>query len=88
MKVERTSFYVISTKNGWAGQTCRRRRHRAASSVFDVQRAPGRLAARCRLVARWRVCPQTRRLECTWSLEAATCDDLLCRHTIRRWRGR
>jgi hypothetical protein len=42
-----------------------------------------------RLVARWRVCPETRRLECSWSLEPVACDGQLCRsRAIKRGRAR
>ena len=42
-----------------------------------------------RLVARWHVCPATRQLECTWSLEPVGCDSQLCRsRTHKRGYGR
>jgi hypothetical protein len=42
-----------------------------------------------RLVARWHICPTTRRLECTWSLEPVGCDSQLCRsRTHKRGYGR
>jgi hypothetical protein len=54
----------------------------AAKVSFIVRRTPNRLAAH------WRICPQTQRLECSWSLEAAVSDDHLCHFPIRRRRVR
>ena len=36
-----------------------------------------------RLVARWHVCPKTRRLECAWSVEPVACDGQLWRSRAR-----
>ena len=46
--------------------------------TFAPRRTTGRLAAH------WHVCPQSRRPECSWSLETAVSDGQLCRYLGRR----
>jgi len=41
-----------------------------------------------RLIARWHVCPETHRLECSWSLEPVASDDQLCRSLGQRRRNK
>jgi hypothetical protein len=82
MKLARTTLFVICTNDlGRAGRNYRQPPRPNATSTFDIRR-PRRLAAK------WHVCPQTHRLECSWSLEAAPPDDQLCRHTMQRRRRR
>jgi hypothetical protein len=81
MKLARTNLFVICTNDlDRAGRNYRQSRRPNATRTFDVRRPSGQLAAR------WHVCPQTHRLECCWSLEAAAPDDQLCRYTMLRRR--
>jgi hypothetical protein len=82
MKLARTTFFVICTNNfGDTGQRYRQRSRRNAVA-FNIRKPSARL------VARWHVCPQTRRLECSWSLEPpGASDDWLCQYTMQRRRG-
>ena len=48
-----------------------------AKGAFKTRHSEGRL------IACWHVCPQTRRLECRWSLEPLASDDQLCRYISR-----
>jgi hypothetical protein len=51
--------------------------HSKVTRVFNIRRPAGRLTAR------WHVCPETHRLECLWSYEAAPSDDQLWRYPQR-----
>jgi hypothetical protein len=84
MKLARTNLFVICTNDlGRPGRNYRQPlRLDAPPRTFHMRRSSGRLAAR------WHICPQTHRLECSWSFEAATLDDQLCRHTMLRRRRR
>ena len=83
MKLARTTLFVICTNNlGHAGRNYRQSPRPYTTRTFDMRRPSSRLAAR------WHVCPQKHRLECSWSLEAAAPDDELCRYTMRRRRRR
>ena len=82
MKLARTTLFVIYTNDlGRAGRNYRQPPRSNATLTFDIRRSR-------RLAAKWHVCPQTHRLECSWSLEAAAPDDQLCRYTMRRRRRR
>jgi hypothetical protein len=48
-----------------------------ATRVRNIRSPSGRLAAN------WHVCPQTRRLECSWSFEALSSGDLVM--SLRTW---
>ena len=77
MKLARTALFVICTNDlDRAGRNYRQPRRPNATHTFDIRRSSSRLAAR------WHVCPQTHRLECSWSFEAAASDDQLCRYTM------
>jgi hypothetical protein len=83
MKLARTTLFIICTNDlDRAGRDNRQSRRPSATRTFNIRRSSSRLAAR------WHVCPQTHRLECSWSLEAAAPDDRLCRYTMLRRRRR
>jgi hypothetical protein len=82
MKLARTTIFFICTDDPDRGGRNRQPRRPNATCIFDIRRPSTRLAAR------WHVCPQTHRLECSWSLEAAAPDDQLCRYTMLRRRKR
>ena len=83
MKLARTTFFVIRTMIlSRAGRNYRQPPRPNATRTFDIRRPSSRLSAK------WHVCPQTHRLECSWSLEVAALDDQLCRYTMRRRRRR
>ena len=83
MKLARTALFVICTNDrDCAGRNYRQPRRPNATHTFDIRRSSSRLAAR------WHVCPQTHRLECSWSFEAAASDDQLCRYTMLMRRRR
>lgn len=65
MTLARTTLFVICTNDlGRAGRNYRQPPRPNAASTFDIRRSR-------RLAAKWHVCPQTHRLECSWSFEAA-----------------
>jgi len=83
MKLARTTLFVICTNDlDRAGRNYRQPRRPNATRTFDIRKSSSRLAAR------WHVCPQTYRLECSWSLAAAAPDDQLCCYTTLSRRGR
>ena len=83
MKLARTTlFFICTNAPDRAGQDYRQPRRANVTRTFDIRRPSTQLAAR------WHVCPQTHRLECSWSLEAAAPDDQLCRYTMLRRRRR
>jgi len=81
MKLARTTLFVICTSDlGRAGRNYRQPPRPNATRAFDIRRPPNRLAAK------WHVCAETHRLECSWSIEEATSDDQLYRYTMLSWR--
>src|SRR5271166_2655394 len=84
MKLAHANFFVVPTD--LSALTTRHRAALASAGVrraipthpFAVRRTPVRLAAR------WRLCPETHRLECSWSLEAAPPESQLWRRVQTR----
>jgi hypothetical protein len=80
MKLANTSSFLFRRPNTFsrAGRIHRGSPHSDLASSVKSGRAPNRL------IARWHVCPETSRLECVWSLEAANFEDQPYRKTRRR----
>ena len=81
MKLARTTFFVITNDFRRAGRTYRQPSRPNVARTVNIRRTS------TRLTARWHVCPQTRRLECAWSLETAPSEGQ-CRYAVQRWRSR
>jgi hypothetical protein len=78
MKLARTTFFVIFANDRGVRRNDRGLVRPRATRTSDLGRSSNRL------VASWRVHPETHRLECSWSLEPAASDDqLFCRATRR-----
>jgi hypothetical protein len=74
MKLAHTTHSVACTNNVSRDSRNNRRLTRVATTrAFSVQPRSHRV------ISRWHVCPETRRLECSWSLEPSACDDQLRR---------
>ena len=74
MRLARTTHSVVCTNYVSRGSRNNRPLTRVATTrTFSVKRRSQRV------IARWHVCPNTRRLECSWALEPLACDDQLCR---------
>jgi hypothetical protein len=82
MKLAHTTFFIIRNDLKRAGRNYRQLPRPNAIRTFDMRRPSSQLSAR------WHVCPQTHRLQCSRSLEVAAPDDQLCRYTMRRRRRR
>jgi len=80
MKLARTTRFVTYSNDLNRVSRDGRRPTRSTTRAFSTQRAG-------RLIARWHVCPETHRLECSWSLEPVACDDQLCRSSAQRRRN-
>ena len=80
MKLANTTSFLFRRPNtfGRAGRIHRGPPHSDLASSVKIGRAPNRLTAR------WHICPETSRLECVWSLEAANFEDQPYRKTRRR----
>jgi hypothetical protein len=78
MKLTRANLFIF--RNDFLDRAAsRRRRVRAASVRYQTSRTRvGMCRAPDRLVAKWHICPETQRLECSWSLEAIAADGQLC----------
>jgi hypothetical protein len=74
MKLANTTHF-IARRNALsrAGRNYLRPTRYTTTRTFNIRRPL------VRLVARWRVCPKTHRLECLWSSEPMVYDDQLCR---------
>ena len=79
MKLARTT-HIVTHELSRGSRNSRRITRVASTRTFSLQRHPSRL------VARWHVCPETHRLECSWSLEPSACEDQLCRSRSERRR--
>ena len=79
MKLARTNHILTHVLSRGSGNG-RRMTRLVSTRAFSLQRHQSRL------VARWHVCPETHRLECSWSLEPLACEDQLCRSRSKRRR--
>jgi hypothetical protein len=83
MKLARANYFIVRHGvSGWAGQyraqpNSNGMRRPASNRISVIRRTAGRL------VAHWHVCPQTQRLECSWSVEAAVSDGQLWRYPMQ-----
>jgi hypothetical protein len=80
MKLARTTFFVITNDCRRAGRIYRQPSRPNLARTVNIRRTS------THLTARWHVCPQTRRLECAWSLETAPSEGQ-CRYAVQRWRS-
>ena len=77
MKLARTTHFVIHTNDPNRGARNNRRLTRFATTrAFSIKRR--------RVIARWHICPETHRLECSWSAEPVASNDQLCRARRRQ----
>jgi len=68
MKLAHTNrFVALKNELGRDNRNCIRPTRLNATQTLKVRRPF------TRLVARWHVCPKTRRLECAWSVEPVAC---------------
>ena len=74
MKLAHTNrFVALKNELGRDNRNCVRPTRLKTTQALKIRRPL------TRLVARWHVCPETRRLECAWSLEPVACDGQLWR---------
>jgi len=81
MKLAHANFFVVPTN-----PTTRQRAALASAGVRRVIATHPTAIRRTgsRLVARWRLCTETQRLECSWSLEAASLEGVAPEGQLRR----
>ena len=78
MKLTPANLFFV--RNGFLDRAAsRRRRVPSVSGRYQTSRTRvGMCRAPGRLVAKWHICPETQRLECSWSLEATATEGQLC----------
>ena len=82
MKLARATLSVICSNDfSWNSREQHRPSVSRKSWTFEIRRP------QAKPTARWRLSPQTQRLECVWAVEAGGSERPLCRRLGQRRRG-